>query len=115
MRRSSKAHISLVGAVQNFKLAAIEACFAQARPYKIGKATFRAASPHHSVMPKVDLGTISYLKSVKIKFFPTFPDILLQPHPKGSCRLKRAPLLQKLPYLESTAILYQASLKPIVP
>jgi hypothetical protein len=43
-------------------------------------------------MPKVDLGTISYLKSsIFGKKFPLFPDILPQPHLKGSCKLKRTP------------------------
>jgi hypothetical protein len=41
MRRSRKAHILLVRAAQKLQLAAAEASFTHARPYKTGKATFR--------------------------------------------------------------------------
>jgi hypothetical protein len=93
------------------KLSVIEASFSHTRPYKTGKASFRVVSPHHWLRQKLifDLSPTSKLVKLESLSHP-FLIFFHNPTPKTHVGYREHHPPYKLPNLESTATLHQASL-----
>jgi hypothetical protein len=97
--------------LKNSKLAAIEASFAPAIPTKTGKASLRTVSPHHRSCQNLFIApsltsNLEKIENVSHPFLMFFHN----PTPKAPTGSMEHHPPHKLPNLESTATLHQASL-----
>jgi len=92
-------------------LSATDASFTQAIPKRSGNTSFRTVSPHHKSSQNLVLlpSPTSYLKNLEKVSHP-FLMYFYNPTPKAPANSREHHPPHKLPYLESTATLHQASL-----